>query len=234
MAGNRFYVPSGDESRDKAWRLSMEERMDTVETQQRLFNASVKGGAIQVLRDEDAALVLNLGVGAYTQPSGTSRVAEILSFLDASNNNESFHMLLDEEHGWIAPRIPFNFVADTFIAVTSASYVNVWKAQIHTTGLALVLTFVVTCDSGVTGKVRLDLNGTSSDEITINPTEQKACRFTWNLTGKFGFSQDLTLRIQALRVSGAGNVNVYSPDNCHCAALNMRTDATTGGIAASG
>jgi hypothetical protein len=235
MVGRRFYVPTGDEARDKAWRLSMEERMNTLETQQRLFNASVKGGAIQVLRDEDARLALNMGVGSYQQPDGTIRTAETFSFVDASiASTTTFHMLLDEEHGWIVPRPQFNFVQDTFIPITSATYVNVWKSMISVTAKALVLVFLTTADASTVGKVRLNLNGIFSDEITINATEQKVCRFTWDLRNKFDFGDDLTLRIQALRVSGAGNVNVYSPDVCHMAAVNLRSDATTGGIAIGG
>lgn len=201
-----------------------------METQQRLFNASVKGGAIQVLRDEDAALVANIGVGTYGA-AGIPRTAEVLSFLDASSGNVAFHFLLDEEYGWNMPRLHANFVPDTFIPVTSASHVNTWKTSLCITGKALVVQFTVTCDSGTTGKVRLDLSNQTSDEITINPSEQKFCKFSWNLTGKYDFGSDLTLRIQGLRVSGAGNVNVYSPDTCYAAALNTRSDATTGGVA---
>lgn len=230
----KFYVPSNDESRDKAWRLSMEQRMDNLETQQRLFNSSIKGGAIQVLRDSDAALAINLGVGGYSQPDNTVREAELLAFFDSDTGGGNFHMLVDEKYGWIAPRMQFNFSPDTFTPITSSSFVNVWKSQIHTAALCLVCSFLVTCDSGTVGKARLSLSGILSDEITINATEQKLCKFAWDLTGKYGYGLDLSLRVQAMRVSGTGNVNVYSPDVCHMAGLNMRTDKSTGGISTSG
>lgn len=230
MAGSA-YVPSDSNSRVRNWMDQIEERLSVMETQQRLFNTSVKGGAIQVLRDEDAKLATNIGVGTYGQADGATRTAETLAFLDAGNNNVSFHLLLDEEHGWVTPKLPLNFVQDTFISTTAADYANIYKTHLVTTGMVIVVQYLVTCDSGTTGKTRLSLNGQPSDEITINPTEQKLCKFSWNITGKYGFGNNLPLRIQAYRVSGAGNVNVYAPDAAYMSALNMRTDATTGGIA---
>jgi hypothetical protein len=207
----------------------MEERMHTLETQQRLFNASIKGGSLQVLRGEDAKLVANIGVGTYG--STIPRTAEIITFLDAGNNNTTFHLLLDEKYGWVLPRWHFNFVADTFIVVTSGSYINTWKTSLNITAQCLVVQLFITCDAGTTGKVRLDLNSRTTDEITINPSEQKFCKFSWDLRGKYDFGSDLTLRIQNFRVSGAGNVNVYAPDACYLTSAFDRSDMTTGGIA---
>lgn len=216
------FTPSGDNARLRSWMQSIEDRVETMETQQRLFNASVKGGAIVVL-DDDGKQVGRLGVGTY----GTV-TAPVLS---VTSPEQAFHLLIDTKYGFVFPTFHSYMVQDTYVPITSASYVNVFKAIQYISGQALIFQTLVTADASTVGKVRLELGGTHyTDEITINGGEQKVCAFAWDLTNKVNIGTKHALKLQALRVSGTGNINVYAPDWTFTVAKNVRTDITPGGI----
>jgi len=219
------FTPNNDDSRMSSWMHSMEGRVEAMETQQRLFKSSIKGGAMTVY-DADLNQVGRLGVGSYGSVSSGTITNEVFAF---SNPAGGFHVLVDADEGWVFPKFSFNFAQDTFVAVTSGSFVNTWKSGVNIVGHGLELNFLVTADTATTGRVRLDLSGVLSDEITVAATEQKFIRYAWDLSTLFNFGASATLRIQGQRDTGTGNINVYSPDRCTISTLNQVVGATVGG-----
>lgn len=223
----RPFIPSDPAVRDRMWQEDVNNRLETLETAQGLRSASVKGGAITVWSRQNNQ-VTRMGLGGYILPSGESREAIALA---ASTDDGRFHLLIDHEQGWAVPNIPYGFVQDTYVAVTSGSYVGTWKTGVVLTGHVVVCEFVVTCDSGTTGDVRLFLGERASNPISIAASQQKTCRFSWDVSEFYELGSRLKLSVQARRLTGTNNVNVYAPDFAFVAIQVARDDATTEGPA---
>lgn len=222
-----IYVPTDSDSQQYSWMSSVEERLDTLESEARLFRASVKGGAIVAYTD-DGKQVARLGTGKYPLPGGITREVPVLS---ATDPNKGFHLLIDMEDGWVDPKFLYNFVEDTYIPVTSASFISTWKSGINIMGYGLVCRFIATADSGTTGEIKLNLNnGVESDVISLSAGTQKLCEFVWDLEDRVPFNSEMILRVYARRVSGANNINIYAPDRCYTTSNRIFTNISTGGV----
>lgn len=226
MVDRRAFTPSDPETREKIWRDEVASRLETLESAQGLRNASVKGGAITVWSRGNKQ-VSRMGKGSYVA-GGNARESITLA---ASTEDGGFHLLIDTEEGWVAPRITNSFVQDTFVAVTSGSYVGVWKSAVTLTGTTLVCDVVVGVDASTTGNIRLNVAGINSDAVACPAGAFTTCKFSWDLEGRVGLGGTHIVRVQAQRASGSGNVNVYSPDYIYAATKSSRNDSTTGGIA---
>jgi len=225
MAEN-IYIPTDSDSQQYSWMSSIEERLDTLESEARLFRASVKGGAI-VVYDDDDNQVGRLGEGNYSPASGIKKEG---LFFAVSANETRFHFLIDTEEGWVRPSVCYNFVPDTFIPITDSSFVNVYKSGVNILGLGVYTRLVVGADSGTVGEVRLRIGGNFSAAHTIPAGTAKGYEFKWDLTNIIGLLDTELVRIQARRVSGAGNINVYAPDRIQFIAKSAVLGLTSNGI----
>ena len=220
------FVPSDGASAERAWMDQIEERLTSLESESRLFRASVKGGAIVAYTD-DGTQVGRLGVGSYTLAGGGSKTTPVLS---ATAPNLGFHLLIDMEDGWVDPKFQYNFVEDTFIPVTGTD-VNTWKSGINILGFGLICRFIASGDSGTTGEVYLHLNnGVESDRIPIPASSQILCEFVWDLEGRVPFNSEMILRVKASRLTGSNNINIYAPDRCFTTSNKIFTNMSTGGV----
>lgn len=225
MGVNGGFVPNNPDSRASNWMHTVEQRLEVMETQQRLFKSSVKGGAMTVY-DDDLNQVGRLGVGGYTTPDSISVTNPVFAM---NNPIGQFIALIDVDQGWLTPKFQYNFVADDFIPVAAASYANTWKSNININGHGLELRFLVTVDAATTGRVKLDLGGIDSDVVLVTALQQVVIRYAWDLTNIYTLGDSPTLRIRAQRDTGTGNINVYSPDRCFLTGVNQISGITAGG-----
>lgn len=220
------FSPTNPSAQERAWMQQVEDRLEQMETQQRLFNSSVKGGAITVY-DNDLKQVGRLGVGSYGLANGQVRSAPVLA---VSNSENRFQLLIDVEDGWAFPVFAYNWTIDSFIPVTSPSYVNTYKSTVNILGLGLFTQHILTADGGTNGTVKLNYGGIDSDEQTIVGGEQKVIQWAWDLTEVTNLHSVGQIRVQAKRTSGTGNINMYSPDFLLTRPITLLGSATPGGI----
>jgi hypothetical protein len=207
-----IYTPKVNEAQFKAWMSSAEERLRTLETQQRLFNASVKGGAI-VAYDNALHQISRLGVGSYSTDSGLV-TANVLSVTSATGE---FHMLIDNARGWVQPSMPINFSKEDNFSVNSTSPMSAWKATITLFTKVLLVDIVVFPDSGFTGGLWLELDqgGPTTNHAVINNPAGQTVNFLWDVSSLgFDFGSVKTLRVWGQRTAGSGQMAIVTPDAC--------------------
>lgn len=226
MVDRRAFTPNDPEARQKIRDDEIEARLQTLESAQGLRNASVKGGAITVWSKANKQ-VTRLGKGKYII-GGNTREAVTLA---ASTDTGGFHLLIDNEEGWVEPLVSNTFVQDTYIPVTSAGFVSTWKSALTMLGTTLVCELVVSADASTVGNVKLNMAGLDTDAINCPAGIFTTCRFSWDLKDRVPLGGLHVVRVFAQRVSGAGNINVYSPQFVYAATKTRRNDATIGGIA---
>lgn len=229
------FQPAGGDSRQASWQSSVEERLRTLETQQRLFSSSIKGGAM-VVYDDDQQQVARIGLGSFVGSSG-AREVPVFSFSEPTSGR--FHLLVDAEEGVLVPIRTIPWVEDTFIPVTSSSFQNTWKTYFSVDALILVVVLLIGADSGTTGEIQINLSGdagasyTASGTYTIPASTLTTYTYIWDL-GELGidFNTVAYAELEARRTSGAGNINVYNPLQCFLGARSQIPNATATGIPA--
>lgn len=220
------FTPASAPAQELAWMQQVEDRLQQMETQARLFRASVRGGAVTVY-DDALRQVGRLGVGTYGLPSGGVRTGPVLSL---TSPQSQFHLLIDVEDGWASPQFLYNWTQDTFVAVTSASMVSTWKCNINLLGFYIEFQHLLAVDSGTTGSVEIDIAGNRTEVQGPFSEGQHIVRWSWDLTDILSFGAQAQLRLYARRDSGSGNVNVYSPDFTKSKSLRTSVDASPDGV----
>ncbi len=220
---NRPFTPM--EGKEAAWMSDLEERVDTLETAERLVSASIRGGAVVVYTD-DLTEVGRLGVGEY-KSNGSTRNVPVLSI---TNPESKSHVLIDFESGWVAPKWQYNWQQDISMPVTSASYVSTWKTSINMLGFAIMTRVYITSGATTTGTVRLSLGGNFTDEVPIAADAAQWISFAWDLTDQVEFNSYNTLRVEAKRDTGATNINIFAPDATFAMSTDGATHAVPGGL----
>lgn len=217
------------ESRFRDWMKSVERRLSTMETQQRLFNASVKGGAITAY-DDTLTQVVRLGVGAYSSNSGS-----ITSPLFAvSDDTGSFHVLIDTKRGWVYPNWAINFDLETNFTNnnTGGASLSAWKTTLAVVSRVLIVTVVVFPTGGANGELWLDLDAathTTNHAVINNPAGQTVT-FRWDVSSLgYFFGQNMTLRIYCKITNGTGQLLIPTPDNCFFSILENYPTADANG-----
>lgn len=229
MACNGSFKPSGGTAQQASWVQSMERRMAALETQQRLFSSSVKGGALQVLTD-DGAEVGRFGLGSFSTYAGIREVP-VLSVQNSVDSN--FMLLIDTEEGWNSPYNCLTFQENTYVPVTNSSFVNCWKSVVSITAKVLYFSAICSADSATVGEIRLDMAGNQTDPITLAAGAFTPVLFKWDVSDLVSFSEVHFLGVQGRRVSGSGNVNIYSPNEVFLDVISNQPDATESGIPSS-
>lgn len=225
-SARRGFISSDPDTREYLWKEEIRQRLETLESAQGLRNAAVKGGAVTVWNNQNDQ-ISRFGKGQYNH-AGELRDTNGIAAVSAAG---VFHLLIDHEEGWLDPVLPFPFVPDTYVAVTSGSYVNTWKSLIHVFGTTIYCQFLVGVDASTTGDVKLNIAGIDSDVISCPAGVFTTCTFSWNLKDRISLADKYALRIKARRLTGTGNVNVYAPDSALSIPEFRRSDATIGGIA---
>lgn len=223
------FQPAGGESRQASWQSQIEERMRTLETQQRLFSSSIKGGAMVVYDDEEQQ-VARIGKGSFTGSSG-EREVPVFSFSEPTSGQ--FHFLVDAEEGFLVPIRTIHWVQDTFIQVTNGSFENTWKTYFTVDALILVCVILVGADSGTTGEIQLNLGGSTTTAYSIPASTLTTYTYLWDLSEiGLNFNALAYMELEARRLTGSGNINVYSPLQCYLGAKSQIPSATATGIPA--
>ncbi|MEQ1675086.1 MAG: hypothetical protein ABL876_00215 [Chitinophagaceae bacterium] len=192
---------------------SAEERLRTLETQQRLFNASVKGGAIVAYTD-NLVQIVRMGRIGYSSAS-----VPIISdgFAVSDDAGTSFHFLMDSHRGWVVPSMPITFVKEDNFAVNSAlGPLSAWKATITILSDVLVVRVVAYPDSGIVGTIWLDIDsGPDTNHATISTGGGQLVEFLWDISS-FGYAYGSVhiLRLWGDITSGSGNMLIVNPDLC--------------------
>lgn len=221
-----LFTPTASSSAVKSWMDHIEARLETMETQQRLRNSSVKGGALVAYTD-DLVQVGRLGKGSYSTPTG-SITASTFAF---SRPDSRFHQLLDANDGWVEPKFLYNWSPETFQAVSSTSYTNTWRIAVNALAFGLVTDFLVACDVGTTGEALISVNGTDLDSFTIGSGAQVQQVYYIDMTNNIsGLGARVEVRTRARRTSGSGDVNVWLPGRTYITPLSQSTRFTEGGI----
>jgi hypothetical protein len=207
-----IYTPKVSEAQFKSWMASIEERVRTLETQQRLFNASVKGGAI-VAYDNNLNQISRLGVGSYGTNSGTVT----RNVLSVTNSAHQFMLLIDNSTGWVYPVMSVNFTKEDNFSVNSTSPMSAWKSTITLFSMVLIVIVVVFPDSGFTGGIWLELGqgGPTTNHAVVNNPAGQTITFQWNLAS-LGVNPGTVhaLRIWGQRTAGSGQMAIVTPDGC--------------------
>ncbi len=223
------YVPSDSPSDLSALLRELEERIETLESGQRLTRASIRGGRIRLL-SEDGEQVGCYGKAGYPIANGFQRTD---SMFEVGLSDSRFHTLIDGENGWARPQWSYNWTEIKTIAVTAASYTDTWQTNINILGYALVVVFDVTTGVGTEGNARLLLGPQSSDVVYCPANDTTTCRFVWDISGFENYGTIPTLKIQANRIAGSNDVEVHTPMRCYTQALAMQAQATSGGVASA-
>ena len=116
-----------------------------------------------------------------------------------------------------------------YVAVTSGTFATIWQGN----GMLIVSNAIrvqgfITCDPDTTGEVRV-VSGSVTSAVVSCPASTQTF-YEWNLLlapNLIGTSPLLT-KLQVRRVSGAGNVNVYTPRMAQ--AGNRGSGATATGL----
>lgn len=226
-----LYTPKVNEAQFKSWMSSVEERLRTMETQQRLFNASIKGGAIVVFNDSEQR-VATLGRVAYTTNSGPVET----DALSVTNSVGGFHLVVDTVRGIVGPQFSINAwnkednPADIYIS-GSTSDASAWKCTFTLTTNVLIGTIAAQTDPSTVAETWLEIDGTyATNHWVINPIGFTTHTFKWDLSSfNLGFGTVHTMRVMTKVTSGVGANYIYAPDTFYSAILEDYPTADSGG-----
>jgi hypothetical protein len=101
----------------------------------------------------------------------------------------------------------------------------------YVTADAVQIQLAVGADAATTGEVRITTNVSGSPisaVLSVPASTAAAYEWKWKVPGMILGTGPITFQIQARRVTGAGNINVYPPTQMH------ETTAATIGATATG
>lgn len=222
------FIPSDPNAQFSAWKQDVDERLRMLETSAPLTNSSIRGGALTV-KDADGVQTAKVGTGEWTDSDGGT-ISNTIFAINAEGSG-GLLFLLDAEHGIVSPVGVLNWNKGDFVVVTSGTYVNTWQTQFVLTGTVLRVNLVVAADAATTGDVKLLLNGVTSTAVhTVAASTALQYQFDWDLDGVVSLMQTNVVQIQARRLTGAGNINVYAPLTSIVLAGPLDLDAVADGV----
>lgn len=218
------------ESRFRDWMKSVERRLSTMETQQRLFNASVKGGAIVAYNDAGNQ-VARLGRGSYGTTAGTV-TRDVLALSDSTGS--SFWLLLDTLRGLVYPSWPINMAQETAFELTpAAGTVSAWRGNAVMTSQVIVMTVYHLTQAGTTAEFWLDIDQVHQTNHYVSNTGGALhnMQFQWDITSYgIALSTNINVRLFCNITSGAGNLYLLQPETAYFSTIDYATGATVGGF----
>jgi hypothetical protein len=184
----------------------LQRRLETLERAPRLTNASI------------------------SDPAGVERI--VLGLLDDGNyglevfDADGGTRLRVDGDGLSAPYLPgVPRDPNEYLVTTSPAFVTVWHSVFQITShLAIGGQIGWAADPGTTGELRLKLGAETTDAVPLTAGSSGSQNFAWLHNAPLS-SGPQYVEIQARRVSGVGNINIYAP------MLDMRA---AGGATASG
>ncbi|CAB5217937.1 hypothetical protein UFOVP209_32 [uncultured Caudovirales phage] len=189
----------------------LERRIRLLETAPRLANASVS---------DDAGVVRTL---TGKLPSGD------YGFEIHNSSGATVFQVLSS--GVSVPRAQMGVVKSSdFVVVTSGTFTPTWRAYSpYIVADAVQITVLVATDPGTTAEIRLTTNGSPISAINAIPANsQVSTDFKWKTAGLVVGTGPAIFYVEVRRTGGAGNVNVYPPDQAHMAASNAIGATATG------
>lgn len=217
----------------------LKRRLDNLERSPSIPFSSARGGAFLYL-DENGGprwVMGNVHVNADGNV-GTSEqdVYGVMGFGDSSSAG---FFLREGQRALAYPGQSFTFHDyQAFKAITSGSFVPVWNVQLdQVVGEVIKVVFFVGTDAATTGEVRLSdaVSGQTTTAYTTPANSGKFISYEWLHPATSGLFDNrvrntrLDLRVDARRASGAGNVNVYLPDQGQIASTWTNPNADTNG-----
>lgn len=219
--------------------IDLKRRLDNLERSPSLPFSSARGGAFFYFDDSSGPrwAMGNIHVTADGNV-GTSEqdVYGVVGFGDSSSAGL---FLRQGQRGLAYPGLSFTFHDyQVFKAITSGAFVPVWNVQLdQVVGEVVKVVFGVGTDAGTTGDVRLSdaVSGAVTTVASLPANSFKFVSYEWlhpATTGLFDSrvrGTRLDLRVDAKRTGGAGNVNVYLPDQGQIASTWTNPNADSNG-----
>ena len=212
---------------------SLERRVSRIEQGSPLVGNLPAGESISVVDPNDGSPLVTLGeasngrLGAEFRNAAGDRLVHIGELPGGATGLEAgspldagASFLLVSEEGIRLPYLSHGWtIRDDYRVITSGSYVTTHEAVVGivTHGTVGADYLVVSCDSGTVGKarVRCSVGGTTS-EVTCPSGVSSNLRLRWDNSANLVLqSGPVSFFYEVLRVSGAGNVNVYNPGNLY-------------------
>ena len=225
------YTPTGGAQAEASWMNSVEKRLAVMETQQRLVNSSVRGGAM-VVYDDELKQVWRAGRFAYSTTSGSVQ-SEGMSINNKLEGENGFLLLIDSKEGWVVPQLRTNMVSTESVSTTSAGPINLFRGQMNVLGAVVRASFTIGAPSGTTVRGYLRMGQVDAEDYYEVSDGTIRCDYSWDIrdfTSINGGAIDAAVRVE--RVSGSGNVYAFAPDYIHFTTLSGAVDATKTGAPA--
>jgi len=232
-------TPAGDAAQFAKEMADIKRRLAALETSRKSRTTTVTDGAILIVDDDGNTIgsigrdptapertrfsVFNATTGENIASLGQIQLTNINPVgteLDEGMIVQDEYgvdiMLITRTRGMLAPAVQFPWLTPSaYTAVTSATWVDVWETQVSWSPSTAVQSFVdVGCDAATTGDVRLSIPGVA-DTATVGCAAGAFTSpdFKWDTAGLgLAVGASFTVRVQARRTSGVGNVNVYRPN----------------------
>lgn len=230
MPDNHGYVPVTSEAQFQAWRKKMEDRLERLETSNSASRAAIRRG-YTVAQDENGVERARIGDLEYNVGRGETREAPVLS-VGTPNTEQSNHLLIDGEEGWVKPSLQTSFSPVTGVTTTSETFVDTWKAPLVLLSEVLLVSVIVDVDASTIGYVRLMYGEITSDPYPITgAVTGQPVKFIWKLADRAAIGSIAIVKVQAsVDEAATGDITVYAPDECYTNSTSAVPGASLGGI----
>lgn len=190
------------------WRREIERRLRDLEVGRRAPSTVQAGGTFE-LRDDDGDPVFLFG--QFDRSGGTAFGVQAV-VPDGAGPGTTPTVFEVDDDGLEAPYLELpTQPAGEFIAVTSGSFVDVWEARASLlVAAALFVDVPWATDPATTGEVRVSLNASTTDPVTLGAGTSGNAELRW-LHGQHIGSGPYLVKVQARRTGGAGNVSLFVP-----------------------
>jgi len=207
MSSTGDLIPASGAAEFAAWRQDMERRLKVLEHSPALPFSSSRGGRVRLLDSDDNLMTV---FGRFSDGSN-----EFQGFVMYDVNGEPMIMVRSDREGIIHPLVQAVFVpSNSFTPVTSGTFVTTHRLNpISIYYDVLRVAVQVGSDAATTGEVRLrEVNsGLTTTALATTAGTIQLGVFEW-LHGVTPGSGNGDFVIDARRTGGAGNINVYMPN----------------------
>lgn len=218
----------------------LERRLDNLERSPRLPFSSTRGGAF-VFFDENGSPRWVMG-NVHVTGAGAIQTQEAYAVVGQGDGGATVFALRQGDRGIGLPIINLPMVrTNNFIVVTSGTFASTHNVTVDFSSWEVInFETALGVDAATTGEIRLrdGITGQTTNAIQVVGPAIPIVRFAWLHPAACGSgdprgrSVTLGLNVEARRVSGAGNVNVYDSSRVQLSSLLATPDATTNGIPA--
>jgi hypothetical protein len=211
-------------------------RLDALERSPRLPSSSIRGGTFRFL-DSLGNPRFVLGNAKFDGTVGG--VTDAYGVFTFGDGGTVIAAAREGGRGQLYPTSPIPIHTPAPIAVTSATFVGVYESGIQKPHLEVVsVQMYVITDAATTGEVRLNdsYSGTTTAVASVPASAAGYARFEWLHPAKCGLYDtrpgrlgSLGVDVHARRVTGTGNVTVYTPRIAELSSLYLIPTATADG-----